>query len=72
MAIQTPTLPLDAGAAARSNSVREFWHYFSESKGAVFGLAIIVLLVLTAVFADVIAPHDPIEQYRDALLKPPV
>jgi dipeptide transport system permease protein len=73
MAIQTPTLPLDAGAAAApARRLREFWHYFSESKGAVLGLAIIVLLALAAVFADVIAPHDPIEQYRDALLKPPV
>jgi dipeptide transport system permease protein len=73
MAIQTPTVPLDAGAAATpSRPIREFWHYFRESKGAVLGLAIIVLLVLTAIFADVIAPHDPIEQYRDAFLKPPV
>ena len=73
MAIQTPTVPLDAGAAGTpSRPIREFWHYFRESKGAVLGLAITVLLVLTAIFADVIAPHDPIEQYRDAFLKPPV
>ena len=62
--------------AARRNvhaeQLREFWHYFSENHGAVAGLAVVVLLVLLAVFADVVAPHSPIEQYRDHFLKPPV
>ena len=49
----------------------EFWHYFSENKGAVAGLAVIVLVVLAAVFANVIAPHDPTLQNREAFLLPP-
>ncbi len=49
----------------------EFWRYFSENKGAVLGLAFIVVIILVAVFADVIAPYDPAEQYRDAILTPP-
>ncbi len=32
----------------------------------------IVGLVLVAVFADVVAPHAPNEQFRDAFLVPPV
>jgi dipeptide transport system permease protein len=49
----------------------EFWHYFSENKGAVGGLVVIVIVVLAAVFADQIAPHPPAEQYRDHFLAPP-
>ena len=54
------------------SQLAEFWHYFSENKGAVAGLAVIVLVVLAAVFADVIAPHGPTVQNREAFLLPPV
>ncbi|KGJ05150.1 dipeptide transport system permease protein [Paracoccus halophilus] len=59
-------------AAIRRQLLREFWFYFSQNRGAVLGLAVFVLLVLTAVFASLLAPHDPTQQYRDALLVPPV
>jgi dipeptide transport system permease protein len=49
----------------------EFWTYFSFNRGAVAGLVFIIFIILIAVFADFIAPYDPIEQYRDAILKPP-
>ncbi len=51
--------------------LQEFWHYFSSNKGAVVGLAFIVLICLMAIFADVVAPHSPSAQVRDALLLPP-
>jgi dipeptide transport system permease protein len=51
--------------------LREFWSYFSENRGAVAGLVVIVTIAFLAVFADLIAPHSPIEQYRDHLLQPP-
>ena len=54
-----------------AHQLREFWYYFSVNRGAVIGLVVFILLVLTAVFADWIAPHSPIQQYRDALLVPP-
>ncbi|MCB1716628.1 MAG: ABC transporter permease subunit [Candidatus Competibacteraceae bacterium] len=65
-----------ADTQARSDNplaqvLAEFWFYFSENRGAVIGLCIIVLVVLTAIFANFIAPHSPIEQYRDHLLTPP-
>ncbi len=50
----------------------EFWHYFSENRGAVIGLWFFVAVCLIAVFANLIAPHAPNVQYRDALLVPPV
>ena len=58
--------------SAIATELREFWHYFSESRGAVIGLVVVILLVLMAVFADVIAPHPPYEQYREHFLAPPV
>jgi len=58
-------------AKAPPSPLAEFWHYFSDNNGAVAGLAVVVLLVLVAIFADVIAPYSPYEQYRDALLQPP-
>lgn len=51
--------------------LKEFWSYFRENKGAVGGLFVVVFVVLLALFADVVAPHSPIEQYRDHLLQPP-
>lgn len=36
------------------------------------GLVYIIIVLLCAIFADVLAPHAPAEQFRDALLHPPV
>ena len=62
----------DTRRTGRAALLAEFWRHFSENKGAVLGLAIFVFVILLAVFADVVAPHAPQEQYRDAFLKPPV
>ena len=50
----------------------EFWRYFSTNRGAVIGLAVIVVLAAVAIFAGVLAPHPPNEQYRETFLAPPV
>jgi dipeptide transport system permease protein len=60
-----------APAAAPPHPARELWSYFRQNRGAVIGLAIIIVMVLAALFADFIAPHSPIEQFRDATLVPP-
>ena len=49
----------------------ELWRDFRRNRGAVIGLAVIAALVLCALFADVIAPYSPKEQYPDAVLKAP-
>jgi dipeptide transport system permease protein len=51
---------------------RAFWQAFSENRGAVAGLAVVAFIVATALLADVIAPHSPIEQFREAVKAPPV
>ena len=50
---------------------REFWGYFSANHGAVAGLVIIVTVVLVALLANVIAPHDPNVTNTAIALKPP-
>ncbi|MDF3855310.1 ABC transporter permease subunit [Paracoccus sp. P2] len=68
----TDTTVKISDAAIRRRMLREFWFYFSQNRGAVIGLVVFILLVLTAIFAPLIAPHDPTQQYRDALLVPPI
>jgi dipeptide transport system permease protein len=50
----------------------EFWHAYAQSRGAMLGLCLAGLLVLLALFAGVIAPHSPYEQFREFTLTPPV
>ena len=72
--MSTPVTVADPNAAPKISpliQLREFWYYFSVNRGAVIGLVVFILLVLTAIFANWIAPHSPIQQYRDALLVPP-
>jgi dipeptide transport system permease protein len=57
---------------SRRAALAEFWHYFSVNRGAVTGLFVFALLVLIAIFAPLLAPHLPDQQYRDAFLKPPM
>ncbi len=56
----------------RPGRLAEFWHYFRENRGAVFGLWVFVAFVVVAILADFIAPYDPTQQYREHLLQPPV
>ena len=42
--------------------LREFWEHFTENRLALAGLAIVMVLVLVAVFAPFLAPHDPTHQ----------
>ncbi|MBT6725782.1 MAG: dipeptide ABC transporter permease DppC, partial [Deltaproteobacteria bacterium] len=60
-----------AQAAERPGRFQEFWYYFQENRGAVFGLWIFGLFVVVALLADWIAPYDPTVQYREHLLQPP-
>ncbi|MDX7992090.1 dipeptide ABC transporter permease DppC [Xenorhabdus sp. Reich] len=61
-----------SGAPKLMTPMQEFWHYFKRNKGAVVGFVYIVLMLLIALLAEILAPHGPAEQFRDALLTPPV
>ncbi|WP_280155471.1 ABC transporter permease subunit [Piscinibacter sp. XHJ-5] len=47
------------------------WRGFARNKAAVAAFAYVMLVALCALFAGMLSPHDPIVQYRDALLSPP-
>ena len=64
-------LEVQAEALAPPRPLAEFWRAFRENKGAVAGLCIIAAIVFVAVFAPLLAPHPPIEQFRDAFKRPP-
>ena len=49
----------------------EIWRDFSRNRGAMIGLVLILAVTFVAVFADVVAPYGPAEQFRDAFLSPP-
>jgi dipeptide transport system permease protein len=65
-----------ASTAAAPGTLRhqlgEFWRYFSASRGALIGLIFIVAMLLVALLAPWVAPHDPALQNREAFLVPPV
>ena len=56
----------------RAAALAAFWAVYRENRGAVFGLCVLLLIVLCAIFANVIAPYSPVEQFRDAIRAPPV
>ncbi|MBI1772566.1 MAG: dipeptide ABC transporter permease DppC, partial [Burkholderiales bacterium] len=68
-------LPANAVAATANLSpphpLLEFWHYFKQNRGAVIGLVLVGILCLCALFAEWIAPHSAIEQFRESTLAPP-
>ncbi|MBD8893766.1 ABC transporter permease subunit [Roseibium litorale] len=68
--VDTTVLEKESRNATRA-MLTEFWYYFSQNKGAVIGLIVFLALVLVAICAPLIAPHDPSLQYRDSFLTPP-
>ena len=58
--------------SGRESLAAETWRSLRRNIGAMIGLSVVVLLLLTAAFADIVAPHGPAEQFRDHLLQPPV
>jgi dipeptide transport system permease protein len=50
---------------------RAFWSAFSENRGAVIGLGVVVFIAVLALFAPLLAPYDPLEQIKGATRLPP-
>ena len=57
--------------SGRVLAAREFWANFSRNRGAVTAGVIVLVMIFIAIFAPWIAPHSPIEQYRDFVKIPP-
>ena len=48
-----------------------FWQAFRENRGAVSGLVVLGFIVFCAIFASVLAPHDPLKIYDGKGYLPP-
>ena len=72
VAIPAVTSEEAAEVLAQPTPLAAFWAAFRENRGAVFGLVVISAIALIAIFADFLAPHSPIEQFRDAVRAPPI
>ena len=70
MSAETLQVPATS-AGAPPHPAREFWTYFSANRGAVAGLIVIGLVLFCALFAPLIAPHDPNLTNNAVFLKPP-
>jgi dipeptide transport system permease protein len=64
--------PVAAEILAQPSPLSAFWSAFRENKGAVVGLSLVLVVIGLALFANVLAPYSPIEQFRDAVRAPPI
>jgi len=76
--MSSPSVPIAAsGATILETPVRQttfsqdVWRRFQRNRLAVLGAAIVVLLVVVAVFADVVAPYSPTLVNLNAQFEPP-
>lgn len=53
------------------SSLKEFWYFFKQNRGAVTGLWIIIFFVLLALLAPILPIHDPTQVFGDSLRLPP-
>ena len=65
------TPSIDGDFIKKRSQVKEVWRRFCRNKQAMVGMCMLLLLVFAAIFANIIAPYDPIEQDIVNRLKPP-
>ncbi|VVE14878.1 ABC transporter permease subunit [Pandoraea fibrosis] len=63
--------PVTVTATPRARLVREFLRSFTANRGATAAAIVLLLMFAAAILAPLIAPHSPIEQYRDFVKIPP-
>jgi peptide/nickel transport system permease protein len=76
--MSSPSVPIEATSATlletpvrQTTFSQDVWRRFRRNRLAVLGAAIVVLLVVVAVFADVIAPYSPTLVNLNAQFEPP-
>lgn len=68
-----PTMSSSAAAAAIQNTSERdrLWRTFTRNRLAVVGLILVIIFTLIAIFAPLLAPHDPLLQSARNRLAPP-
>ncbi len=64
-----PATPVDESPFQQQ--LRFFWRALRRDRSGMIGLGLFLLIVLTAIFAPQIAPHDPLEQNLRVAKTPP-
>jgi dipeptide transport system permease protein len=62
----------DTGRAEPPTPAREFAQAFAANRGALAAFVFFTLVALAALLAPLVAPHDPVQQFRDHMLQPPI
>lgn len=71
LAVKTAPGFMSAATTRRQNPYTLALQQLARKRTALFGLCLIILLVLTALLADVISPHSPIETFVEYTMAPP-
>jgi peptide/nickel transport system permease protein len=71
MTDMTATCDTSSEGSPRISRSQDFIRVFSGRKVAVFGAAIILALIVVAIFAPLLAPYDPYQQNLREALQPP-
>jgi dipeptide transport system permease protein len=72
LAVETITHAALAVPTAPPSPLRAFATAFAANRGALVAFGVFAAVVLAAVLAPLLAPHSPVQQFRDHLLTPPV
>lgn len=71
-AIAIQTAPEAVGRVKRSKSPYVLaWRQLQRKKTALVGLLLIIVLILAAIFADILAPYDPTQSAGGEVMAPP-
>jgi len=70
--VAAPAAVGEASEPLQPSPLAAFWAAYRENTGAVLGLALVGLVAALAVTANFVAPHSPVEQFREAVRAPPV
>jgi ABC-type dipeptide/oligopeptide/nickel transport system permease subunit len=54
-----------------SSLLYEYWIQFKKNKASIIGMVIIIIFIIIAIFANVLATHDPLKTNIDNRLTPP-
>lgn len=68
---QTEVIELNSKELASRGQRQRFIRAFLRNRIAIIGLVIVIIMVLSAIFAPVIAPHDPNETHVRDRISPP-
>src|SRR5262245_24786227 len=67
----SPLVQAPAHAAPARGRLHTLYRFLSRDTAGFLGVSLFVLIVLTAIFAPLLAPHDPIDQNLSAAKQPP-